>query len=153
MEIEFPLLVYSYQMLAFVNSQNITNSFQCTNFYKTQFGLKTALITALCKNSTDPSNYFNVTRFNFYEDPLLSSKAWVNIYLNNHTNNPADNVDLMLATGLNGYDINTTMHAKNSKIKTFFFTNVFKPIYDHYSPLGFCNGTYQMCSIKDITYM
>ena len=45
------------------------------------------------------------------------------------------------------------MHGKRSKIKTFFKTNVFKPIYDHYSPLGFCNNSYQMCTVKDITYI
>jgi len=61
--------------------------------------LATALTTALCKNSSDPTNYFNITKFNFYEDPALSSKSWVNIYLNNHTNNPVDYVDLMLVTG------------------------------------------------------
>lgn len=107
----------------------------------------------MCKNSSDPSNYYNITTFNFYEDPLRSSKAWVNIYLNNNTNNQNDYVDLLLATGKFGNDIDQMLHAKSSKIKSFFLTNVFKPIYDHYSPMGYCNNTNKVCTIKDLTYM
>jgi hypothetical protein len=49
-----------------------------------------------CMNETE--NPFNVTTFNFYTNPLKSAKAWMNIYLNNDTHNPADYIDLLLAT-------------------------------------------------------
>ena len=120
MEIEFPLIIYSHQFLQFVKSQNITDVTGCTTFYQKNFGMRSAQIQPLCRNSTDPLNYYNVTTFNLYDDPVRSSRAWVNIYLNNHTNEPQDYVDLLLATGLFGNDLNATIHGKGSKVKDFF---------------------------------
>jgi hypothetical protein len=39
-------------------------------------------------------------------------------------------------------------------VKTYFQTNVFKPIYDHYSTLGICTqgAAYGACTIKELTY-
>jgi hypothetical protein len=34
------------------------------------------------------TNYLNITKFNFYQDPMKTSKAWVNLHLNNATKDP-----------------------------------------------------------------
>ena len=44
------------------------------------------------------------------------------------------------------------IHSNNSLVKSFFHTNLFKPIYDHYSPMGFCGTTYELCTLKELTY-
>lgn len=85
---------------------------------------------------------------------MRSSRAWVNIFLNNHTNNPSDYVDLLLVSGQLGPELNTTLYSKTSKVKAFFESSVLKPIYDHYSPLGICTqgAAFGICTLKDLAY-
>lgn len=83
---------------------------------------------------------------------MRSSRAWVNIYLNNNTNNPSDHADLLNITALSGKELDLMIHSNNSLVKSFFHTNLFKPIYDHYSPMGFCGTTYELCTLKELTY-
>lgn len=73
-------------------------------------------------NDTDPANFWKINTFNFYVNPLKSSRAWVNIFLNNETYDPSDYLDLMYLTGLQGSDVTTLLHSKTSKIKAFFLT-------------------------------
>lgn len=52
----------------------------------------------------NPSNILNITTFNFYSDPMKSSKAWVNILLFNGTNSPGDLADLLFMLNLTTRD-------------------------------------------------
>lgn len=119
MEQEFPLLIYTHQMYDALKTQ-ITNQTTCQTFYQKTFGLRAAQFNLLCMNDTDPKNTFNITKFNLYQNLKESCKAWVNIYLNNNTMNPADYVDLLYLLGNKGSDINAMLFGKTSKIKTFF---------------------------------
>ncbi len=79
MEVEFPLLIYSHEFSAHI-SLKVRDIATCINFYKTDFGLKDNQAKALC------SDYI-LTRFNFFRDPLESSKIWTSLILFNSTNN------------------------------------------------------------------
>lgn len=49
----------------------------------------------------DPSNILNITTFNFYQDQMRTSKAWMNLILNNVTNDPSVYADLLFLLNMN----------------------------------------------------
>ena len=80
MELEFPILLYSYQF----NSKLDTNQ-DCLNFYIANFLLSRRISNLLCGTNNQGNEVSqNITVFSF-KDPLLTCRAWVNIYFNNDT--------------------------------------------------------------------
>ena len=115
-------------------------------------------------NETDTvNNFWQITSFNFYTDLFKSCKTWMNVYLNNDTYNPNDYIDLILTTGMDGPSLNTLIHNKASKIKSFMQTNVFEKVFNHYyntsctdpSCIRHCEmgALYKTCTNKELTYL
>lgn len=69
------------------------------------------------KNET---NILNITTFNFYQDPMRSSKAWVSLFMFNVSADPSILVDMMYLLNMNVNDISTLMYSSKSKVLAFF---------------------------------
>ena len=110
----------------------VNDTASCKKFYQTNFGIKAAVVFALCMNESDPNNYLNITTFNFYSDPKKTSQAWVDIFLNNVTRKPEYYVDLIYSLNMTSTDLNALIWGKTSKVKTYMNTKVLKPIFDFY---------------------
>ena len=53
---------------------------------------------------------------------MRTSKAWINIYLNNVTRDASDLVDLIFLLNMTASDISTLIFGVNSKIKAYMAT-------------------------------
>lgn len=121
MEAEFPLLVYTYYLKSVLDLSK-----GCSSFYTTNWGFTQAVADALCgKNS------LNITTFDF-TDTLATSKAWMNIYLNNMTYSPENYADLIYITLMSYDQLNTLIYGKNSKMQKYLVKNVLTPVYTLY---------------------
>ncbi len=71
------------------------------------------------------TNYLNITKFNFYQDPMKTSKAWVNLHLNNATKDPQDYADLLFLLNFTSADMDNLLFGEKSKFKAYIYNNVF----------------------------
>lgn len=146
MELEFPLLIYTYQLKSVIDTKQ-----DCKTIYTRddQFGFSEDLANALCGD-----NSWGITTFNF-NDILKTSKAWMNIYLNSMTYAPENYADLAFLTSLSDAELNTLMHSKDSKMNNFIRTLVMNPVYEQYKDKG-CSlslADVKVCTNKELTYM
>lgn len=163
MEAELPLIIYSHQLMN-LTRDTVKDVATCKTFYQKTWGIrKAAQTTALCMNEKDPANPLGITRFNFYTDPMTTSRTWINLFQNNATHDPADLVDLMYLLNLTASDVNTMVWGSASLIQKYIFTQVYKPIFDHYNDptckgpacAGHCSlgANQSVCTNKELTYL
>lgn len=109
MEQEVPLIVYTYQFSSLYDATK-TN---CHDFYKTNFVFDEDLIANLCGGGILKINTFD------FSNPLETSKAWMNIALNNNTFLAHYYADLVYLSGKTCADLDTLIFLSTSKFQKF----------------------------------
>lgn len=60
---------------------------------------------------------------------MATSRAWMNIALNNNTANEADYADLVFLSSMSSADLDKLIFFSTSKFQKFLLKNVFNPIF------------------------
>lgn len=118
----------------------------CSQFYQTSLGFQKSLGDILCSGGT-----LEIKTFDF-SDVRATSKAWMNIALNNHTYDASDYADLVFLSSMSSDDLNTLIFASTSKFQTYMTTNVFTPIFNDHSKVCTIGKAYSLCSPKELAY-
>jgi hypothetical protein len=128
----------------------VVDKASCKKFYM-GWGIRSFLQDALCNKDT--KHALNITTFDFLTDPMRTSEAWMNIYLFNGTNDPGDLADLLFLLNFSEQDLDYYFFNSSAPIKAYMETNVFNPIYDHYSDSCKISLVPGRCTNKELAYM
>ena len=92
-------------------SGSIGDEDSCKKFYLSN-KFKAAQAAILCSNGSNPvTNPLQITKFNFYTNPKETCKAWMNIFLNNQTYNPADYADLLFLMNITSTELTKLIYS------------------------------------------
>lgn len=138
MEIEVPLLIYSNLFHSVIDGK-VKDQETCKTFYQQSFGFKSEQAGLLCMDDKDPQNLLNITTFNFYSDPVRTSKAWVSLYMFNVSADPSLLADMLYLLNTDTKTISDWLFSSKTLVTTFMKEQVFKPIYTHYQNSS-CTG-------------
>ena len=142
MEQEVPLIVYTYQFSSLFDATKTT----CHDFYLSNFKFGEALIDNLCGGGV-----LKIKTFDF-SDPIETSKAWMNIALNNNTFLAHYYADLVFLSGYTCGDLDTLIFLSTSKFQKYIQKNVFQAVFAHYPATCTLNVQKNRCTNRELTY-